>query len=75
MAAGYHLSGVEAASLAEDVEEEDQMNGDDDGNEGDEAGDPGWPAYDPAGGRATMRFDLPPELLQRPRPRPAAAGL
>ena len=29
-------------------------------------GDPGWPPYDPAGPRATMRFDLPPELLADP---------
>ncbi len=31
-------------------------------------GDPGWPAYDPAVARATMRFDLPPELLSDPDP-------
>ena len=31
-------------------------------------GDPGWPAHQPAGDRATMRFDLPPELLRDPDP-------
>lgn len=31
-------------------------------------GDPGWPAYEPAGDRSTMRFDLPPELLTDPDP-------
>ena len=31
-------------------------------------GDPGWPAYDPAGARTTMRFDLPPELVDDPHP-------
>jgi len=31
-------------------------------------GDPGWPAYDPVAERATMRFDLPPELLEDPDP-------
>lgn len=29
-------------------------------------GDPGWPAYDPAGERITMRFDLPPEAVADP---------
>jgi len=29
-------------------------------------GDPGWPSYDPAGDRATMRLDDPPELLVDP---------
>jgi len=28
-------------------------------------GDPGWPSY-AAGDRATMRFDLPPELVRDP---------
>jgi para-nitrobenzyl esterase len=31
-------------------------------------GDPGWPAYD-RGHRATMRFDLDPEVQYDPRPR------
>ena len=31
-------------------------------------GDPGWPAYEPTGTRATMQFDLPPELLDDPDP-------
>jgi para-nitrobenzyl esterase len=31
-------------------------------------GDPGWPAYDPAGDRATMRFDLPSEVVTDPDP-------
>ncbi len=31
-------------------------------------GDPGWPAYDPEGSRATMRFDVPSELVQDPDP-------
>jgi len=31
-------------------------------------GDPGWPSYHPAGDRATMRFDLPPELITDPDP-------
>jgi para-nitrobenzyl esterase len=31
-------------------------------------GDPGWPAYDPDGGRATMRFDLPSEVVGEPDP-------
>lgn len=30
-------------------------------------GDPGWPRYDPAG-RATKRFDLPPETITEPDP-------
>jgi carboxylesterase type B len=30
-------------------------------------GDPGWPAYD-AGRRATMRFDLPCEVVPDPDP-------
>ncbi len=29
-------------------------------------GDPGWPRYDPTGDRATMRFDLPSEVLTDP---------
>lgn len=31
-------------------------------------GDPGWPGYGPDTGHATMRFDLPPELLHDPDP-------
>ncbi len=31
-------------------------------------GDPGWPAYDPGGTRATMRFDLPGGLVEDPDP-------
>jgi len=30
-------------------------------------GDPGWPSYQPDG-RATMRFDIPPELVSNPDP-------
>ena len=31
-------------------------------------GDPGWRPYDPAGDRATMRFDLPSETIADPDP-------
>ncbi len=36
-------------------------------------GDPGWPAYDPLGDRATMRFDLPCGLAPDPDPTLRAA--
>lgn len=37
-------------------------------------GDPGWPAYEPAGDRSTMRFDLPPSCSPIPIPTCAPPG-